>query len=64
MRSFGHLPELMGDSRAIITKHPVGRPLGVPGDADRQLRVVRAALDLLEKPEQTIVELDDPYRTG
>lgn len=63
VRSFGHLPELMGVSRAVITKHPLGRPLGAPGDSERQLSVVRAALGLLETSDTTIVELKDPYRT-
>lgn len=63
VRSFGHIPELMGLSRSLITRHPMGRPLGAPGDRRRQRAVVEAALALLESPEQTIVEFDQPYRT-
>ncbi len=62
VRSFGHLPELMGVSRALITNHPMGRPLGAPGDSDRQLAVVRAALDLLQRPEQAIIGFGEPWR--
>lgn len=62
VRSFGHIPELMGVARAIITRHPMGRPLGAPGDADRQMTVVRAALELLDRPQPAIIELPDAYR--
>ncbi len=62
VRSFGHLPALMGVARALITKHPMGRPLGAPGDGERQMAVVRAALDLLPQSEQTIVEFAEPWR--
>lgn len=64
VRSFGHLPELMGVARAIITKHPMGRPLGAPGDHQRQRNVVEAALSLLTTNEQTITELPESWRTG
>ena len=63
VRSFGHIPELMGLSRSVITKHPMGRPLGAPGDAARQLAVVKAGLDLLARDEQSIVEFPEPYRS-
>ena len=64
VRSFGHIPELMGLSRSLITRHPMGRPLGAPGDGRRQRAVVEAALGLLESANQTIVEFDEPSRTG
>ena len=62
VRSFGHIPELMGVARAVITKHPMGRPLGAPGDAERQLAVVRSALSLLSSDEPVIEELPAPWR--
>ena len=62
VRSFGHLPELMGVARALVTRHPMGRPLGAPGDAARQREVVAAALSLLPSTEQVIEELPDPWR--
>ena len=62
VKSFGHIPELMGVARAVVTRHPMGRPLGAPGDHERQVGVVRAALELLERDEPTVVELPDPYR--
>ncbi len=64
VRSFGHVPELMGVARALITKHPMGRPLGAPGDGDRQLAVVRAALALLEGDNRSISEFPAPWRSA
>lgn len=37
-----HLPRL------VLTPHLFGRPLGMPGDKERQRVVLSAALDLLE----------------
>ena len=62
VRSFGHVPELMGLARALVTPHPMGRPLGAPHDADRQRAVVRAALELLAVDRQTIHDFPEPYR--
>ena len=59
--SFGHIPELMGVARALITKHPVGRPLGAPGDSERQMAVVRAALAMLAEPAM-VAEFPADYR--
>jgi hypothetical protein len=62
VKSFGHIPGLMGLSRSVITQHPMGRPLGAPGDGARQRAVVELALDLLSRTEQSIVEFTEPYR--
>ena len=62
VRSFGHLPDLMGVARALITRHPMGRPLGAPGDTERQRAVVHTALTMLEHDEQSIVEFPEPWR--
>lgn len=56
VKSFGHIPELMGLSRTVITSHPMGRPLGIPGDATTQRAVVEHALSLLPCETQTIVD--------
>jgi hypothetical protein len=61
VRCFGHLPELMGLSRAVITNHPMGRPLGRPRDATRQRAVVERALGLLGAESQTIVDFGQPF---
>jgi hypothetical protein len=64
VRSFGHIPGLMGVARAVVTDHPMGRPLGAPGDGERQTAVVRAALDLLPLTEPSIVEFPEPWRAA
>ena len=65
VKSFEHVARLMRVSRAIVTRHPMGRPLGAPGDVGRQLAVVTAALDLLATAsEPTIVELPASYRAA
>ncbi len=60
------LPRLepMKIPRLVITHHPMGRPLGAPGDRERQRSVIVAALRLLETATQggTILELNEPYR--
>jgi hypothetical protein len=62
VKSFGHIPELMGLSRSVITQHPMGRPLGAPGDGERQRAVIEMALGLLANPVPTIIEYPEPYR--
>jgi len=64
IRAFRHVAEEMKMPRVVITRHPLGRPLGAPGDRRCQRRVVRAALRLLETATRapTLVELPEPYR--
>ena len=64
VRSFRHVAEQMGLPRAVITRHPMGRPLGPVGDTATQSRVVGACLDLLESATAggAIVELEEPFR--
>lgn len=64
VKSFGHIPKLMGLSRSLITRHPMGRPLGAPGDTERQRAVVEAAVSLLDSSEQKFVEFEQNYRTA
>jgi len=56
----------MGLPRTVVTRNPMGRPLGAPGDGERQREVVMAALALLEDAVAggSIVELESPYRPG
>ena len=42
--------------RALAVEFPLGLPLGKPGDADFQHRVLDAALSLLEKPTGPVLE--------
>ncbi len=64
IRAFRHRAEEMKLPRTVVTRHMMGRPLGAPGDVERQRRVILAALELLEGAKQsgTIVELTEPYR--
>jgi hypothetical protein len=64
IRAFRHVAEDMKVPRAVITRHPMGRPLGAPGDVARQRQVTLAALRLLEEAQGggSIVELPEPYR--
>ena len=64
VKAFGHIPGLMGLSRSLVTRHPMGRPLGSPGDFERQRAVVEAALALLDSDTQVITEFEEPYRPG
>ncbi len=64
VRAFRHVVDEMVLPRAVITRHPMGRPLGPPGDAARQRAVVTAALELLAASERSVVELPEPYRPG
>jgi len=64
VRAFRRAAEEMCLPRTLVTRHPMARPLGAIGDADRQRDVLRAALRLLEEAPRggTIVELTEPYR--
>ena len=62
VKCFGHVAELMSVPRAVITQHPLGRPLGAPHDVDRQRAVIEQALSLLDATEPTIVEFAESYR--
>jgi hypothetical protein len=60
IRAFRHVAQAMTVPRVLVTPHLMGRTVGPPGAADRQRRVVEAALDLLvDAPSGgTIVELE------
>lgn len=64
VRSFRHVAQEMGYPRAVITRHPMGRPMGPPRDPGTHGRVASAALDLLESAAEggAVVELEDAYR--
>lgn len=61
--AFGHVPRQMNVARALVTPHPLGRPLGAPGDTNRQRDVVEAALALFEVTEPTVREFPLGYRS-
>ncbi len=66
VRAFRHVAEHMALPRTVITRHPMGRPFGAPGDGARHRLVVAAALDLLETADgpRSRVELTEPFSPG
>jgi len=60
--AFGHVPQQMSVSRALVTPNPLGRPLGAPGDTERQLDVVTAAIALFGVDAPTIRGYPHAYR--
>jgi hypothetical protein len=52
VESFAFRMEKMALPRLIKTPHPMGRPLGAPGDKRRQRDCLLAALNLLEDAKQ------------
>ncbi|MBS0641833.1 MAG: hypothetical protein U1E70_23525 [Acetobacteraceae bacterium] len=47
--------------RALWSAAPLGRPLGVPGDAAYQTRMIQAALALLERTDGPVILEDFPH---
>lgn len=66
IRAFRDRLQAMRLPRLVITQHPMGRPLGAPGDVEGQHSVIRAALGLLESADHggALVELEDTYQPG
>jgi hypothetical protein len=64
--ALGFRARTMSLPRTVISRHIIGRPLGAPGDVERQGSVLRTALDLLQSARRngTIVELPEPYRNA
>ena len=60
VRAFKARLEMMTLPRLLLTPHPMGRPLGPPGDRKRQMETLRAALSLLERAEKGGTTLDLP----
>ncbi len=51
MQAFQNRIEAMSVARLLLTHHLMGKPLGDPFDHAEHMRVVRAALSLLENAE-------------
>lgn len=65
IRAFRHVAEEMKLSRTIVTRHPMGRPLGAVGDHARHRRVTTAALELFENAgEPTLMDFPEPFQAG
>ena len=66
VQAFRHVAEQMSLPRTVLTRNPMGRPFGAPGDVERQTAVLDLALDLLDRAPgtSTIAEFDEPFRPG
>ncbi|MDH3540290.1 MAG: hypothetical protein OEP52_09860 [Acidimicrobiia bacterium] len=63
--AFQHVAEEMKLARCVVTRHPMGRPLGAAGDHPRHRQVVISALGLFDTAVgSTIVELPESFRPG
>ncbi len=64
VRAFEARLRAMALARVVLTPHLMGRPLGAPGDSERQRATLRAALDLLDRATEggTIVRMPGAYR--
>lgn len=51
VKAFERRLQAMRPPRVLITRHPMGRPIGPPGDHTRQREVLQAALELFETAE-------------
>ena len=60
--AFGHVPVQMALPRAVIVAHPMGRPLGAPGDSQRHLDITRLALAQLPNTSRSVIEAPTTYR--
>lgn len=52
VQAFAHQAKNLQVPRALVTPFPMGRNLGLPGNADQQTRVIRSALALLELSDE------------
>lgn len=53
-----------GTPRTLGVEFPFGHPIGLPDEPDLQMRVVRAALDVLQTAEAqppVVVDFDEPW---
>jgi hypothetical protein len=64
IEAFVHYARAMRLPRTLVVGHPMGRPIGPPGDANRQIEVVRAALDLVDTETSggTVRSMPGSYR--
>jgi len=62
--AFAHIPAAMSLPRTLLTRHPLGRPIGAPRDGERQREITHAALTLFEVTEPTTVVFPKPYRAS
>ncbi len=63
VQAFEKMLKAMTLPRVLITPHPMGRPLGPPGNSDKQRQVIKTALDLLDTSDTggIMSYFTDPY---
>jgi hypothetical protein len=63
-RAFQDRLAAMAVPRVLSTPHPMGRPVGAPGDRTGQRAVVLASLNLLQEAKKggTIIEFPGQYQ--
>ncbi len=66
VEAFSHYAKAMHLPRTLVTPHPMGRPLGPPGDTARQREVLEAALGLVDTADRpgVIERIGGVYRPG
>lgn len=64
VKAFEHRAREMNMPRALIVKHPMGRPMGAAGDTERQHEILRAAFDLASSATDNgaVVEFPKAFR--
>jgi len=55
------LTEQVKPPRSVFVNHPMGNAFGAPGDTAMQLKVLRAALQLVQTAERGGVLVDLPF---
>lgn len=66
VEAFRHIATRMSLPRTVITRNPMGRPLGAAGDSERQRDVLALALETLDRAAGggTIVDFPERFRPG
>ncbi len=63
--TFEHVGEAMKLPRVVMTRYPLGRPMGAPGDSQTHAAVLEDALSLLESAtEPTRITRPDVFKPG
>jgi hypothetical protein len=65
VEAFRHRAVEMVIPRTLITRFPMGRPLGAPNDVERQLDVLRSGFNLFQSATEagTVIDYPHTYRT-
>ena len=66
VKAFQDVLQSMSLPRVLLTRHPMGRPIGFPGNRDQHIRVITSALEMLTQKEEapSILHSEEPFLTG